>query len=52
MLDLDKITLPSSLKISALWVYAAVSQDGSRWWINGNLIEPGPDEGWFFDYPA
>jgi hypothetical protein len=52
MLDLDKITLPSSLKISALWVYAAVSEDGSRWWINGNLIEPGPDEGWFFDYPA
>jgi hypothetical protein len=52
MLDLDEITLPSSLKIAALWVYGAVSQDGSRWWITGNLMEPGPNESWIFNYPA
>jgi hypothetical protein len=51
MLDLDKITIPS-LRIAALWIYGAMSRDGSRWFLAGNLIEPEPDLSWIFDYPA
>jgi hypothetical protein len=49
--DLDEIIIPPTLRISALWVYAATSQDGSRWFIHGNLMESKP-ESWFFDYPV
>jgi hypothetical protein len=50
-LDLDEITIPSRT-IAALWVYAPASQDGSRWLIAGNLVEPQPNLMCFFDYPA
>jgi hypothetical protein len=51
MLDLDEITIPP-LPIAALWIYGSMSQDGSRWFLSGNLLQPEPDEGWIFDYPA
>jgi hypothetical protein len=52
MLDLDKITIPAALHIAAVWIYGAASQDASRWFLTGNLIEPEPNVAWFFDYPA
>jgi hypothetical protein len=51
MLDLDKITIPQC-SIAALWIYAAASQDGSRWYMAGNLTEGEPYAIWYFDYPA
>ena len=52
MLDLDRITIPPALSIAALWIYGAASQDGSRWVLSGNLIEPEPNLIWTFDYPV
>jgi hypothetical protein len=51
-LDLDKITIPTDLHIAALWIYGFASSDGSRCFLTGNLMEPAPDVGWLFDYPA
>jgi hypothetical protein len=49
-LDLDEITIPSRHP-AALWVCAPASEDGSRWLIAGNLVEPEPNL-ILFDYPA
>jgi hypothetical protein len=52
VLDLDEITIPPDSRVAAIWVYAAVTPDGSRWYVAGNLVEPQPNLMWFFDYPA
>src|SRR5258708_17335839 len=40
--DLDDIIIPPSLRIAALWIYGAVSEDGSRWFLDGNRLKPQP----------
>ena len=37
--SLDEIIIPPSLRIAGLWIYGAVSPDGSRWFLAGNLLK-------------
>jgi hypothetical protein len=48
---LDEIIMPPSLRIAGLWIYGAVSPDGSRWFLAGNLLKRQPIL-MTFDYPT
>lgn len=48
-LDLTELVIPS-LKIAALWVFGAVSEDQTDWGLWGNFLEKW--EGTRFKYPA